>query len=225
MSAVLGKGAKYTQTQQAKAGVAQHTVAEQVLKGERDNAFSAVGEVFERTIVFDKQAASTVQAYVNHVKSVQGDEGRLWVEKKFDLSRHFGREEPKEIVGLGDSIVWVPSRTLHVFDLKAGATPVAADNNPQLLAYGVGAVFLISYLVPIDRVELSIFQGGYADTYKITPDGLVVWQNYATKRIAQAHELDALYTAGKTIERKHYAPSTSNCKWCKGKAKCPYSVS
>lgn len=225
MSAVLSQDAPFTQTQQAKAGTVQHYVAEQVLKGNMHSVADAIGQVYEKVIRFDKKMAAVAGAYTNYVQQLARQPGaRLWVEKKFDLTQRFGRQEPKEIVALADSVIWTPDRTLHVIDLKAGNSPVDPDNNPQLLSYGVGGLFFIQWLYPVDNVALTIHQGGQAGTYNIKPEGVRIWQRYITGKILETYDLAEAFDRGETISRKWYKPSPSNCRFCKGKAKCPYSM-
>lgn len=221
MSAVLSQDAPFTQSQSAKYGTAQHLVAEQVLLGQRATVESALGEVFAGSVVFDKKAVGTTKAYVDYI---QGLGGRLYVEMKFDLSYALGVHEPKAIMGLGDAVVWTPDAVLHVNDLKAGNSPVAADNNPQLLTYAIGALSRLEWLVPIKKVALTIFQG-VPDTYYITPEGIRHWQKYLTTKVANVYDLASMYERGETIAASSYKPTKSNCRFCKGKAKCPYSMS
>lgn len=222
MSAVLSQWATFKQTHQALAGTVQHYVAEQVLKGNMHSVADAIGKVYEKVIKFDKKMAAVTGAYTNYVQDLARQPGaQLWVEKKYDLTHHFGREGKKEIVALADAVVWTPDRTLHGIDLKAGNSPVIADNNPQLLSYGLGALFCTQWLYPIDKVALTIHQGGKPDTYTIAPDGIWIWQKFIRKKIAEAYELAERYDRGEVIETKWYSPSPNNCRFCKGKAKCP----
>lgn len=81
------------------------------------------------------------------------DDCQVLIEHKFDLSSiHPG------LYGTADEVIYDKhNKFLYVFDYKYGAgIPVEAENNVQLMYYGLGA--LLSLKVPVKKIELVIVQ-------------------------------------------------------------------
>ena len=105
----------------------------------------------------DAEQMEAVAVYVDYVLAKSGLSGgvpsTLLIEHKFDLSSvHPG------CFGTADAVIyWPASRTLYVVDYKHGAgLPVAAENNPQLDYYALGALLTCGFLV--DTVRKVIVQ-------------------------------------------------------------------
>ena len=69
----------------------------------------------------------------------------------------------------------IRDRHLHVIDLKYGRTPVAAENNGQLILYALGAYRQYKRLHGLNQVSLTIYQprGGGTNTWTLTPGQLL----------------------------------------------------
>jgi hypothetical protein len=119
--------------------------------------------------------------------------------------------------GTADTIVIVDD-TLHVIDLKYGRNYVAAEDNKQLMLYGLGALDLASLAYDIERVVLTIYQPKVSmepSTFDMPVEDLLEFAGEA--RIGAAHAVYQL-NGGRKPELN---PGASQCQWCKAKAVCP----
>ena len=74
------------------------------------------------------------------------------VEQRVDIS-----EYSPDCFGTADMVI-VTDRVAHVIDLKLGrGVEVSAEENPQLMAYGLGVLEMIEMLYDIEVVRLTIF--------------------------------------------------------------------
>jgi hypothetical protein len=132
--------------------------------------------------------------------------GRLHVEVKICLDPWVTGS-----FGTADAVV-VADRGIIVDDLKYGAgLPVTARDNPQLMAYAIGALDLApkSETVTI-RIDQPRVAGG-GGTWETTADELRRWGREVLKPAAEAAmQPDA-----------PLAPSEAACRWCPAKAQCP----
>lgn len=107
-----------------------------------------------------EEMAEGVQSYVDHVRSLfMGETERrkdveVDIEHRFDLTHIHG-----EMFGTGDAVVYDPvGKHLYVVDLKYGrGIAVEAENNVQLLTYGVGALKRY-HNREVEHVTLTIVQ-------------------------------------------------------------------
>lgn len=75
------------------------------------------------------------------------------VEQKVDLSFHV-----KDCFGTADMVI-VTDKKVHIIDLKLGkGVQVDAENNTQLMIYGLGMLDIAEMLFDIETVELTIVQ-------------------------------------------------------------------
>lgn len=116
-----------------------------------------------------------VETYVEFVESLKSGAplGELMVEHKFDLSElHPG------LYGTADAVVYdKPREILHVVDLKYGAgLLVEAEENEQLMYYGVGALLTLQKRgLKISKIVLHIVQPrlGGIRSWETTPERLL----------------------------------------------------
>ena len=95
---------------------------------------------------------SFIQELVAKVRT-SGVEPLVLVEQRVDFSHLV-----PEGFGTADAII-VADHLLHVVDLKYGVgILVEAQNNPQLMLYGLGALRLFDSLYDIEQVAVTIFQ-------------------------------------------------------------------
>ena len=93
----------------------------------------------------DEAMVLAVRVYVDTIKrfapqgAIDGGVVEFHVEVPLDLSQYF-----PGLQGHSDAIVadW-PGKAVHVFDFKYGMVPVAAQNNAQLMLYGLGALHFL----------------------------------------------------------------------------------
>ena len=99
-----------------------------------------------------------------------------------------------------------------MIDLKLGrGVEVSAEENPQLMAYGLGVLEMIEMLYDIEVVRLTIFQPRINNfsSWEITPEALKKWGNEILKpRSAMALAGEGEFHAG------------SWCRFCKAKNQC-----
>lgn len=141
----------------------------------------------------------------NEAKSRSKD-AIILLEQRLDFSQWV-----PEGFGTGDIII-IADGTLEVIDLKYGkGVPVAAENNPQLRLYGLGAYNAFGMLYDIDNVIMTIVQPRLdsVTTDAIAVDKLIAWGDEYVKPRADI----AILGEGDFIPGEH-------CRFCKGKAVC-----
>lgn len=131
---------------------------------------------------------------------------------------------PVETFGTADLVSVIPrtdgSFMLFVGDLKTGRHRVEAKENKQLMLYALAILAKLKRLYNITLVRLAIFQpycGGPSE-WDITPEGLAIFQKFASKRAIEA--LDVYYGGKKNLKAGHFKPSADACQWCRFNEKC-----
>lgn len=116
--------------------------------------------------------------------------------------------------GFGTSDVVITSdKVIEVMDLKYGkGIPVSAENNPQIMLYGLGAYAAYDMIYDFETVRMTIVQPRLGDisTFEMSVPDLLQWANDYVKPRAQMAE------EGKG----EFFPSEDTCQWCKAKAIC-----
>lgn len=128
------------------------------------------------------------------------------LEERLDFSRWV-----EQGFGTGDAIV-IADGVMEVIDLKYGkGVEVFAENNPQLMLYGLGALEAFDMLYGIDTVKLTIVQPRQEriDSWSIPTEALYTWGDEEVKPKA------ALAYEGKGETKCGYW-----CKWCRVKPLC-----
>ena len=131
----------------------------------------------------------------------------IYLEQKLDLSRWV-----PEGFGTADCIV-IGDKVLHVFDFKYGkGVPVAAEENPQLKLYGLGALNEFSCLYDIEEVVLHIVQPrlNSITEWSVSREILEKWGDFVVKPTAK------LAFEGKG----EFSPGEGQCRWCLAKNRC-----
>ena len=85
--------------------------------------------------------------------------------------------ESRDCFGTADMVV-VDSHKIHIIDLKLGkGVVVDAEQNVQLMIYGLGVLDMLGFLYEIDTVELTIVQPRieHFSTWEISAEELLVW--------------------------------------------------
>ena len=113
--------------------------------------------------------------------------------------------------GTGDALIIGDGR-LHIIDFKYGmGVLVEAEQNPQMMLYGLGALLLYDSLYDVDEVCLTIFQPRRENvsTWSISADELRSWAELELKPKAQmAFDGTGEYTPG------------PHCQFCRAAVKC-----
>jgi len=182
-------------------GTACHALGELML---RDEPFPKTGEQIEGVTV-DVDMMNTAMQYVDYCRSLMTPESVVMVEERFDLTFI-----APDTFGTGDCTI-LNDNHLHIIDLKTGHNIVMAENNTQLMLYGLGAWIDLEDIYDIDTVTLHIVQtrANHTDTYEISVDKLMEFQRFV---IAQASKI----MRGETS----FNPNEKACKWCAHKVDC-----
>ena len=113
--------------------------------------------------------------------------------------------------GTADCII-IGGSTMCVIDLKYGkGVPVAAEDNPQMMLYALGAYSAYSFLYPIEKVVMSIVQPRLdsISEFSMPVDDLLYW---ATNTVMGAAE-KAFKGEGDFVPGEH-------CRFCRAKSLC-----
>jgi hypothetical protein len=151
--------------------------------------------------------------YVAQVLELVAALGASGLKPYVDLERRvdFSRFVP-EGYGTADVVV-LAGGVLHVIDLKYGkGVPVAAEGNPQLMLYAVGAVEGYGILFDFADVEMTIMQPrlGATSGFSLSREELLAWaSDYVAPRAGLA-------AAGEG----EYAPSDGACRFCRARPVC-----
>lgn len=196
-------------------GTAAHQLMEWCLTSGQD-ASAYAGRLIEiedsgRKFEVDEEMVAGIQGYCDYVRGLGGE---MLVEQKIDISRYL--EQP-DCFGTSDTLVIVDD-TLYVVDLKYGRRYVSAEENKQLMLYGLGALDVASLCYDIKKVVLVIYQPKVSDQascYEISVEDL---EHFAvTARVSAKVAVDQF--EGKVAPV--LIPGESQCQWCKAKAVCP----
>lgn len=113
--------------------------------------------------------------------------------------------------GTGDCVI-LSDKTIHLIDLKYGTgVPVEAEENPQLMLYGLGCLQLFDGIYDIETLHMTIFQPrrDNISTYELSKDALLEWaKNYVKPRAELAFDGKGDFAAGDW------------CRFCKVKSTC-----
>ena len=128
------------------------------------------------------------------------------VEQQLDASKYV-----QGCFGTADMLI-ITDHVVHIIDLKLGkGVPVYAEQNPQLMIYGLGALAMAELVNDIDTIRLTIFQPrlNNSSTWDITPSALREWGESTLKPLGAM----ALIGAG-----DFHAGDW--CRFCKARVKC-----
>jgi hypothetical protein len=179
-----------TTSEFAERGTAWHAVAEKCLNDGTD-APEADRDV--------------VQPYLDYVRAIPGT--RLTEIKVYPLE-----DMTHTIWGTADTVI-VDDSTLHVIDLKTGSgTPVHAEGNWQLVAYGLGALRAFDdTLGPFRQVTMHIVQPplNIFEAWTLDVDAL---------RVSSGDIRCAIEAT--LVESPRFVPDNYACKFCRAKAIC-----
>lgn len=152
-----------------------------------------------------KDYTEKVWELMNAAKSISKD-AVLLTEQRLDFS-----DWVPDGFGTGDVVI-VYDRVIHIIDLKYGkGVGVSAEENPQLMLYGLGALSSYDMLYDIEKVILTIIQPRLdsISTYEATAAELLEW---GEKKVRPAAE-ETLKDDAKCVVGEW-------CRFCKVKAVC-----
>lgn len=128
------------------------------------------------------------------------------VEQRVDASEYVD-----ECFGTADMVI-VTDKVAHIIDLKLGkGVAVFAEENPQLMIYGLGILSMAELLYDVEIVRMTIFQPrlNNSSTWDIAPDELKNW----VEEVLKPRGAMALMGAGEF-------KSGNWCRFCKARNQC-----
>lgn len=128
------------------------------------------------------------------------------VEQRIDASEYVD-----ECFGTADMII-VTDKVAHIIDLKLGkGVAVFAEENPQLMIYGLGILSMAELLYDVEIVRMTVFQPrlNNSSTWDIAPDELKNWG----EEVLKPRGAMALMGAGEF-------KSGNWCRFCKARNQC-----
>ena len=146
-----------------------------------------------------------VWEFMNEAKAITKD-AELLTEQRLDFS-----EWVPNGFGTGDVVI-IYDGVIHIIDLKYGkGVGVDAENNPQLMLYGLGALNAYDLLYDIKEVKLTIIQPRLDafSSYEILAEDLLEWGDFVVKE-----------KANEALEDNAACHPGEWCKFCKAKAIC-----
>ena len=204
-------------------GTAGHDLAAQCLLDPTMHPAAAIGRAMSNGVAIDAGLAGDVNTYVQYCRAlptvfaiVETGVSPGWA--KGDGTLDFGA-----LLTTGEAII---------VDAKFGWQPVAAENNPQLMAYMIGFLRVLS----AEGHAPTSFKGvivqpalGVIDEWRIPYERLVAFYTEANDGVALCASALAQAPEGEEYEsdafRKWSAewlrPSPKACEWCRAKAVCP----
>lgn len=206
-SLVLGEQFHDEESQYAAEGSAGHALAEHLIKKHlKQRTKRPVSDYYSDDLM---EAVEDYVAFViEKIEEAKREckSPRFSVEQRVDIS-----EYSPDCFGTADMVI-ITDKVAHVIDLKLGrGVEVSAEENPQLMAYGLGVLEMVDMLYDIETVRLTIFQPRISNfsTWDISPDALKAWGKEILKpRSAMALAGEGEFKAG------------SWCRFCKARNQC-----
>lgn len=139
-----------------------------------------------------------------------GTKPTLRIEQKVSVSELVG----DDCEGTSDTILYVPQNILEVMDYKNGRGVVEAENNVQMMTYGLGALEKFGYdfseiWITVIQPNASHMQGPIR-TWKTSVEKIKAFGKILKKGIQATYDENAPLVA-----------DTKYCYFCPGKIKCP----
>lgn len=189
-------------------GTAGHAMAEHLIKKYlKIRSKRPVSDYYSDTLL------EAVDEYVSYVQEQielarkECEDPYFAVEKKVSLEGYL-----EDCYGTADMVVMTDSK-VHVIDLKLGqGVAVSSENNPQLMAYGLGLLLQADLMYDIKTVELTIVQPrlNSLSSWEIDADALREWgMNVLVPKVTEARSGDATF-----------GPGPTTCRFCKARFQC-----
>lgn len=223
---LLNCPASYKLSQKYPAGgssfyAAEGTVAHSIIETElEDSMVSGVpkpGTIIEEEghqIIVDDEMISGVEQMIAFCDPLKEGADLIWVEARVDLGSLWNGKPPEPIFGTVDFAAYDKDNdVLYVVDFKYGRIPVSPFDNPQAMAYALGACFQMGRFPK--HVVMVIIQPRGKDNNavkisNITGLDLRLWADEVLKPGVDAcFRQDAGFATG------------DHCRFCPAKIDCP----
>ena len=188
-------------------GTAGHAMAEHLIR-----KYLGQQTIRPTSEFYTDELLAAVDEYVSFVTGEIEDSRRccaspiLLVEQRVDVSTYV-----EGCFGTADMVI-ITDKVVHIIDLKLGkGVEVHAEENPQLMIYGLGVLHMAEALYDIETVRLTIFQPrlNNSSTWDVSPDYLKKWG----EEVLRPAGAKALIGAGE------FAAGTW-CRFCKARNQC-----
>lgn len=202
-----------TESEAAKRGTLAHEIAELKLQkaffGLTARKFTTELKKKQKHELYEPIIEEHTNAYLDYIQSIVHafpTPPHITVERKLDLTEYV-----PEGFGTSDCIIIGASR-LHIIDYKNGSgVPVAAEENPQMMLYALGAYKAFALWFPITEVHVAIVQPKVWDTpseWSLPVADLLAWGESIKPIAQQAYNGEGTYCVG------------SHCGFCRARATC-----
>ena len=188
-------------------GTAGHALAEHLIR-----KYLKKRTTRPKSDFYTDELVDAVDEYVSFVISEIEDARRCCahpiaiVEQRVDVSEYV-----EGCFGTADMVI-ITDKIAHIIDLKLGkGVEVHAEENPQLMIYGLGVLHMAEALYDIKTVRLTIFQPrlNNSSTWDVSPEYLKRWG----EEVLRPAGAQALIGAGE------FAAGTW-CRFCKARNQC-----
>lgn len=203
-----------TTSDYAEAGRLAHAIGELKLRKKYTTPmgprkFKTALEKLQADPAYDPEMEHTTNAYVEYIEELATgypSAPHIALEKTVDFS-----DFVPEGFGTADCII-ISDGTMDVIDYKHGkGVPVAAEDNPQMKLYGLGALMQYHLFYKVNTLRLHIFQPRISEPqcWEISRDDLINWAVQVLRPVAkEAFDGSETFCAGEW------------CRFCKAKARC-----
>lgn len=188
-------------------GSAGHELAEHLIKKYlKIRSKRPVSEYYSDELI------EAVEEYVSFIIGEIVDAKRICKNPIFSVEQRVDASEyVDECFGTADMVI-VTDNIAHIIDLKLGkGIAVFAEENPQLMIYGLGILSMAELIYDVEIVRLSIFQPrlNNLSTWEISPGELKLWG----EEVLKPRGAMALMGAGEF-------KAGSWCRFCKARSQC-----
>lgn len=190
-SVLASVGYPDTSSPAAEHGTMLHGIAEEVLR---------IG--FTDASTLEASDWEMVQNYCAYVKEYAGPGAHLYVEHNVSLEQYV-----TDMRGSIDALI-VSDEAIHVIDLKTGQFGVYASDNPQLMAYALGATDEFDGWAK--EIYVHIWQPGNVNHFHVSEEELTKF----SERLVASADIALAPNAPRN-------PSEDACRYCKAAPECP----
>jgi len=188
-------------------GSAGHALAEHLIKKHlKQRSKRPVSDYYSDELL------EAVDEYVSYILVEIEDAKRICSDPVFSVEQRVDTSDyVDECFGTADMVI-VTDKVAHIIDLKLGkGVPVYAEENPQLMIYGLGILGMAELLYDVETVRLTIFQPrlNNSSTWDIAPEALKAWG----EDVLKPRGAMALMGAGEF-------KCGSWCRFCKARNQC-----
>jgi hypothetical protein len=186
------------------------------------------GHVLGKGHTVNRDLASDVYNVVQNVRDrianyeAQGCTVAIEIEQDVPISQITGEQDATGRADIVLIISWPDGHaTMDVIDAKFGYQEVDAEDNPQLMMYGHGALQKFGLVEDFTEISLVIEQPlRTGNEWSLWPNVLDNWVGEARPKFEKAILIHKM-VGERALKEEDFAPSEKTCMWCKAKAVCP----